>query len=361
MKHFFTFSLILSLFFSCKINSEKKTDSSKLSQATKEVITGTNTKALEQAKIVFLDSLQASEQILKDDFTDIFSKLRRLDVSIQLHQNYPEQTSLQQIKEDYSKFIQKDVLSWTQDEKEWLTNIWEEAVSLCYALDENILQDETLLIKTRGDYYGKDAFFTRNNAIIVPEENVERRSRTSTLSVMLHEIFHIYSRYNPKKQEELYKLIGFKKIGDSSELEIPEILDKRILHNPDGVNFAYAIDLKNEGDSFTVVPIISSTLDAYESTKPEFFDYLFFDLYEVKQENGKYRVICDKDGQPNLPPESMYSFFEQIGNNTQYIIHPDEIMADNFMLLALSIKDPEAKGNLSPEGQKLLDDIKAIL
>ena len=33
--------------------------------------------------------------------------------------------------------------------------------------------------------------------------------------------------------------------------------------------------------------------------------------------------------------EDVSGFFEQIGRNTHYIIHPEEIVADNFALLAL--------------------------
>ena len=359
MKNILILILLAFSISSCKTKADKKSDPSNLKLNAGSISPDLNSAALETAKVVFLDSIDASKIILEDDFTDIFSKLRRLDISIQLNQNYPEETSLEDIKKDYSKFIQQDVLSFTQEEQNWLTQIWAEAVSLCYAIDEDILEPETIFIKTRGNYYGKDAFFTRNNAIIVPEENIAKRSKSGMLSVILHEIFHIYSRYNPEKQEELYSLIGFNKIGDSADLIIPEILDKRILHNPDGVNFAYMIELSTDNKKYKVVPIISSTLDAYTSSKPSFFDYLFFDLYEVVNENGKYKVLCDEEGQPELPAESMMSFFEQIGNNTQYIIHPDEIMADNFMLLALAEKDSDSLNKLSPEGRKLLEAIKA--
>ena len=38
-------------------------------------------------------------------------------------------------------------------------------------------------------------------------------------------------------------------------------------------------------------------------------------------------------------PESA-GFFEQVGRNTGYIIHPDEILAENFVKLAIGISDP---------------------
>jgi hypothetical protein len=36
-------------------------------------------------------------------------------------------------------------------------------------------------------------------------------------------------------------------------------------------------------------------------------------------------------------------FFEQIGRNTRYIVHPEEIMADNFslMLFGGTLSNPE--------------------
>jgi len=361
MKNIMIFLLVTFSLTTCKTNAEKKSATGDLNLKTTVPGKDVNTKALEKAKIVFLDSIKASQVILRDDFTDIFSKLRRLDISIQMSQNYPKEVDLDEIKLEYSKYMQQDVKSFTKDEQNWLTQIWLEALSLCNGLSDDILEPETILIKTRGNYYGKDAFYTRNNVIVIPEENLARRSSTGMLSVLLHEIFHIYSRYNPEKQEELYKLIGFSNIGDSADLLIPEILDKRILHNPDGVNFAYSIELTDGNKNYQVVPIISSTLDSYISSKPAFFDYLFFDLYEVVKEDGKYRILCDEEGKPQLPAESMMSFFEQIGNNTQYIIHPDEIMADNFMLLAMAEKDPTSLSKLSPEGRALLDKIKEKL
>ena len=46
------------------------------------------------------------------------------------------------------------------------------------------------------------------------------------------------------------------------------------------------------------------------------------------------------DGQPQLlDPKTTTSFHEQIGKNTRYIIHPDEILADNFVHLVNQTKD----------------------
>jgi hypothetical protein len=40
-----------------------------------------------------------------------------------------------------------------------------------------------------------------------------------------------------------------------------------------------------------------------------------------------------------LDPKQTPSFHQQIGSNTKYILHPDEILADNFMHLMMQKPD----------------------
>ena len=44
-------------------------------------------------------------------------------------------------------------------------------------------------------------------------------------------------------------------------------------------------------------------------------------------------TVVYSDGQPVLhTPAEIAGYIEKIGQNTQYIIHPEEILADNFTL-----------------------------
>ena len=61
-----------------------------------------------------------------------------------------------------------------------------------------------------------------------------------------------------------------------------------------------------------------------------------------------------------VPDDAMISFFDQIKFNTQYIIHPDEILADNFMILAMHKKYPD-RYSLDEQGLALLEQIKNTL
>ena len=54
--------------------------------------------------------------------------------------------------------------------------------------------------------------------------------------------------------------------------------------------------------------------------------------------DGKW-VPALKDGKPRLlDPAGVKDFHRKIGKNTGYIIHPEEVLADNFTLLMLGKK-----------------------
>ena len=54
-------------------------------------------------------------------------------------------------------------------------------------------------------------------------------------------------------------------------------------------------------------------------------------------------------------------FFAQITDNTGYIIHPDEIVADNFMYIMMREKKDGLNRTFSEKGVELLKDMKKIL
>jgi hypothetical protein len=60
---------------------------------------------------------------------------------------------------------------------------------------------------------------------------------------------------------------------------------------------------------------------------------------------------------------SIANFYEQIGTNTTYIIHPNEILADNFVLLALwrNNKSTISELGVDNDGKSLLLSLEKIL
>ena len=93
-----------------------------------------------------------------------------------------------------------------------------------------------------------------------------------------------------------------------------------------------------ETATIDVVPILLSREPRYDAKKGGgLFDYMQFRLLAIEAEaktNGDRWRAKLENGQPVLlDPKGLESFHEQIGRNTSYIIHPEEVLADNFMIL----------------------------
>lgn len=78
--------------------------------------------------------------------------------------------------------------------------------------------------------------------------------------------------------------------------------------------------------------ILYSTQD-YSSG--DFFKYLNVGFLSIKGDvNKSVELVGNKPVIYNI--KQVTEFFEQVGKNTQYIIHPEEILADNFAFAILN-------------------------
>jgi hypothetical protein len=186
---------------------------------------------------------------------------------------------------------------------------------------------------------------------------------------MYHELFHVYSRLNAAKRAKLYQLIGFEKIG-LEKLQLPPALAERVLYNPDGVDFAQKIALntpspdgEGRGGAIQAIPIIYANNVGAKAGQSQFFGYLEFNLFQILPNgDGTWKVVVKEDGfSSTLKMNELPDFYRQIKDNTGYIIHPDEVLADNFSFIMVEKNSPQYTAKFSAEGKKLLKDVEAIL
>lgn len=311
-------------------------------------------------QIVFLDSISASKAIITDEREHFFDKIQSLEMSIQMKKETVADNR-GEVLDDYKAFLQADTESFTESEKQFVAEVFREAYDLTAKVNAAVFPAEIRLIKTKGTHYGNSVYYTRENIIVIPANVLEEQNRTAFLQVMLHEIFHIYSRYNADKRNRLYELIGFKPL--EARLVFPPKLERRLLYNPDGIDVGYYMTVTDKtGNKMQVVPLIYSEKDAYSSEVPGFFDYVNFNLFPILYEEGNfYDIQTDENGLSPLDLKELPDFFTQIKDNTQYIIHPDEILADNFAYVILAEKKEGKFKGYSPEGTWLLLEIRQIL
>jgi hypothetical protein len=160
---------------------------------------------------------------------------------------------------------------------------------------------------------------------------------SSLTAILTHELFHEYLRHNPYLKPSLYGVLGFKQCND---IQLPQwILDRKITSpNPWPNNFY--IWIQHDGQRLPCLPVFYSKSTEY--TEGVLFDYLVSKLLILEETRNGFLAKCLPSGEPEMLDynKDTTDFFEQVGHNTKYIIHPEEILADNFSMLVLSLNGP---------------------
>ena len=314
----------------------------------------------EAQKVVFLDSTEAAQAIAQDEKEFFFRYINKLDMSIQLKRAYPDSISRDSILQDYRTSLRASTQNFTSDEIRYVTKAMQEVHRRCATVDPDFFPPEIRLIKAYGYHYGYSVYYTRENCIIIPQGELLERDQEAFIQVMLHEVFHVYSRYHPEKRKRFYERVGFKSIGRVEHLQMSAALRSRILLNPDGINYAYAIRLSTaDSTSFQAIPLDIAVRPQYDPGQLDFMAYLEFQLFPIEPPFSRLiKVRATTDGDSPINYKNYPSFFQQIGDNTDYIIHPEEIIADNFVIAACGINNWPP---LSETGEQLVRDVIAII
>jgi hypothetical protein len=230
------------------------------------------------------------------------------------------------------EYIGKNVVDWTKEE----TQTVQAAVEAMQPLFGDLplsLPPTVQLIQTTGAEEG-NAAYTRSTAIVLPQDELTK-SQEQLQKLICHELFHIISRQNPALREELYGIIGFTKCN---EIKLPPELQRRKITNPDAPRNDHFVRLKIDGHEALAVPVLLSSVETYDVKRGgEFFAYLQFKFVVVEKDrdSANLRTISENSSPKLVGMERISGFMEQVGRNTEYIIHPEEILADNFALLVL--------------------------
>ena len=299
-----------------------------------------------------LNAEDAKKAVSRDTVDAYFDKVNILEMSIMLQMESPSGERSDVMKK-YKELLQNDVEDFSEAEKKLIITTFNKALDLCSSIDKGLKLPKIQLIKTKGTYYGAGVYYTRENCIVIPEGQINAENK-SLLRTLIHEISHIYTRYNPKKKNALYALLGYNKLPN---LELSDFLKKRVIYNPDGVDLAYSIEVSDSiGRTFKAIPAMYSRFSSYKNLP--LLKSFIFQLFEVSEINGKWTVNNNNIG---YSEEQLSGYWDKIGRNTRYTIHPDEIIADNFTFLAMSSENSTEFDKFDGYGKQLLDKMKEII
>jgi hypothetical protein len=228
---------------------------------------------------------------------------------------------------NYMKFVASQAQTWSPEAIEAVNQAIDALKDPLASLGIKLNAPVSLIHTTGREEAG--AAYTRGNEIILPPQETGTKSNPPT-RLLAHELFHVISRQHPELRDQLYEMIGFEK---ANPIQLPANITHLRITNPDAPIIEHVMRLKLSPEtSVTVAPILIAKTDYQADRKQGLFGYLSFKLMQVKETpDGWIAEISDQN--PIYHSPQTPDFKRQIGRNTGYIIHPEEILADNFALL----------------------------
>lgn len=218
--------------------------------------------------------------------------------------------------EEYQEFASEQVLDFTEEQ---MDKIDASIARIEQIIDENGYElppiDEIVFIVTTMAEEPGAGGYTHGTEIYLGDYVIDNCDEETLDYVICHELFHCLTRCNPDFRAEAYELINFT-VADK-DFDIPEGVFEYHISNPDVEHHdAYATFIINgeEIDCFTDFV----TTAHYDQAQTDFFSV------------GTTALIPIDGTDIYYTPEDADNFYEVFGENTGYVIDPEECMADNF-------------------------------
>ncbi len=241
---------------------------------------------------------------------------------------------------DFTDHARAQVRAFEPAQIEKLTKVAAQVGALLDALDlARWLPREIKVVQTTGLEEGfPEAFdlsYTRAGIIYVNTRALQLFSR----QLLLHELFHVLATRNEAQREELYAAIGFTKIAPPRFSDAQNLLRMTLPEVPQVP--VHAIVVRYAGESVRTVPVVMAS-------KP-------YDGGTMVDVATSRWAILDADGTVRSMAEiaELEQLLEQVGRNTSSLSGPEELLAENFVLLVLGEPEPR-----SPE---VIERMRAIL
>jgi len=289
---------------------------------------------------VELLTVEEGRAAIIDPADAFFAKLTPLEMALRLDEDVtslPREEALGKFK----TFLAEQVTEWPEDERDTLLAALPLVAEACRKGCPKLLPARWRFIRTTGREES-GAPYTRGDCIVLPAGFVERQAAESVESlgrIIVHETFHVYSRHHPRERDALYAEIGFRPIAP---IALPAAVEKIRLTNPDGPGWEHAVTLADpqSGAETRAILLLTSSTPVFQKAIRGVLPVLQFHLYPLTADDPP-ALRLDEKGEPvRWSPFATRTLFATIGKNTGYIIHADEIIADNAALLAYPRESP---------------------
>jgi hypothetical protein len=195
---------------------------------------------------------------------------------------------------------------------------------------------------------------TRGMAIVLPDSALQM-PRAELASLLAHEVFHILTRHSPQLKERAYQLMGFERC---QALRISPGIEQAKITNPDTPLSEHTIAVRYQGRHVQALPFIGFRPGAVDTTTG-FKNKLVVRWLLVQRENGQCTLDASSPEGYSAAPQALEGLFDKIGQNTLYLFHAEEILAENFVALFMASNGGQPVG--AYPSPRVLESLRSLL
>jgi hypothetical protein len=243
--------------------------------------------------------------------------------------------------DEYKTFVREQVIDFTDEQKAIIDRHMERIGKVLaergYQIPE--LEQIVFINTTMQEEYGAAAYTHGTQIYIsgdyITEIELEDQGAEYLDLIFAHELFHCMTRSSSDFRSEMYEIIHFTTQDD--EYELPPSVKEYFISNPDVEHHnAFATFVINDKNIDCFAALV--TTRHFEKAGDDFFDLGTTALVPVDGTDIYYT------------PEDAENFDEVFGRNTDYVVDPEECLADNFgLLIAYGMEGPDGSGYPDPD------------
>lgn len=318
------------------------------------VLAGRAARISPETHVRLLDGDEGRRAILEDERDPFFRVLSPIDLELRLGRPVApaeREAAMRLLRKQFADAV----APWTDAEAEEVVASCRRVLARAREVCPAFVPEQWAFVKTDGTEEA-GAAYTRDRSIVLPAQKLARTRPLDRL--IAHETAHVFSRAHPGLRDRLYARLGFRRVG---AIQLPAGLDRRRITNPDAPTNEHVIRVGHPSMGEFDAALV--TYSKHESFDPlvgrRLFAYLESKLFPVQlQERGARVLAPESGGAAGYSVSAVRGFFEQVGRNTSYTIHPEEILAENLALVMTTGDGAGAGAVPSPD---LLRDLERIL
>ncbi len=261
----------------------------------------------------FADAKECTELLLSNE--DYYSNLTKTDLEYRMQK---KNATLEELLD----FTKTQTRAFSKKEKKAIDTTMDIIEKTCIENGYHLPRiDNIVFCKTTMAEECNAGAYTHGTEIYLGELSLmlssfmDPKENYSFIQLVAHELFHCLTRNDSEFRKAMYEILGFTVTG--KDYDFPQSTKDKIYSNPDvGHHDSYAA-FEINGEKKDCVVIVSVD-KPFKNRGDNFFDHMYTGLVPVDQLDVIYKS------------NEASNFWDIFGKNTNYVIDPEETMADNF-------------------------------